>query len=638
MIILSCNEISKSFGIDVILENISFSINAGEKIGLVGANGTGKTTLFKVLTGQYGFDSGEMYLSKELKIGYMEQNTELHSEHTVFDETLEVFENLILMESELRNLEHQISEESTKSDSHQLQKLMDIYSHKSEEFQNLNGYGYRSEIRGVLKGLGFSEAEFEQPVIQLSGGQKTRISLAKLLLKKPDILLLDEPTNHLDMEAIEWLESFLKTYEGTVLIISHDRYFLDQIVQKVFEIENKQLFQYNGTYSDYVNKKKILYEQRLKEYNQQQKDVERQEEIIRRFKQHGTEKLAKRAKSREKRLEHLNLVEKPTYNENRAKISFEPQIKSGDDVLAVENLSKNFDQNTLFENIEFKIYKGERVALIGPNGIGKSTLLKIILGIIPNYLGDVKLGHNVHMGYFDQEQALLNPNNTIIDEIWEENIRFTQTEVRSLLGSFLFTGEDVFKLISNLSGGEKGRVSLLKLMLSKANFLLMDEPTNHLDIASKEVLEEALVNYKGTLLIISHDRYFLNKVANKIISLSQDGIKEYLGNYDYYYEKKNALLDEINENSQPLKTKTQLREEKRKEKEKLDITRKNKLYQQDLEKKINLLETDLNELHQLMCQEEVYSNPDKSMEIHEKVGILKKDLDKMYEEWEEILE
>lgn len=622
----------------MILENISFAINAGEKIGLVGANGAGKTTLFKILTGQYSSDSGDLYLSKELTIGYMEQNADLESSSTVFDEALGVFDYLIQLELAIRDLELQISEESSNTSSNKLSKLMDMYSHKSEEFQNLNGYGYRSEIRGVLKGLGFSEVEYSQPIMQLSGGQKTRISLAKLLLKKPDILMLDEPTNHLDMEAIEWLESFLKTYDGTVLIISHDRYFLDQVVSKIFEIEYRQLVQYNGSYSDYVMRKKILYEQRLKDYTNQQKDIDRQEEIIRRFKQHGTEKLAKRAKSREKRLEHISLIEKPNYYDKRAKIRFEPQIKSGDDVLEVENLSKRFSQNPLFSDVDFKIFRGERVALIGPNGIGKSTLLKIILGTLSSDSGSIRIGHNVHIGYFDQEQALLNTSNTIIDEIWQENIRFTQTQVRSLLGSFLFTGEDVFKQISTLSGGEKSRVALLKLMLSKANILLMDEPTNHLDIVSKEVLEDALVNYNGTLLIISHDRYFLNKVSTKILSLSQEGIKEYLGNYDYFYEKKNELEELTSEVSVSQKTKTQLKDEKRKEKEKLEVARQNKLQQQELEKQISLLEEEISELHHLMCEEEVYSNPEKSKEVHEKTGLLKDELDKVYSEWEKFVD
>ena len=635
MIILSCNGIYKSFGIDMILENISFSINAGEKIGLVGANGTGKTTLFKILTGQHVFDSGELYFSKDLAIGYMEQIAMSESDLTVFEEALLVFNHLIKMEAELRELEHEISTVSASPTATNLERLMDQYAHKLEQFESLNGYGYKSEIRGVLKGLGFSEDEFVQPMVELSGGQKTRISLAKLLLRKPDILLLDEPTNHLDFEAIEWLEGFLKSYLGTVLIISHDRYFLDQIVGKIYDLENRKLVQYHGTYSNFVEKKITLYEQRLKEYTEQQKEVDKQQELIRRFKQHGTEKLAKRAKSREKLLDHMDLIDKPMQFNKRAKIRFETQIKSGEDVLDVEGLSKSFSHNLLFKDIDFKLYRGERVGLIGPNGIGKSTLLKLILGTLPMDSGHIKHGQNVHMGYFDQEQTLLDLSNRVIDEIWQENINFTHTEVRTLLGSFLFNGDDVFKTISNLSGGEKTRVSLLKLMLSKANVLLMDEPTNHLDIASKEVLEEALVHYDGTLFIISHDRYFLNKVTTKILSLSKEGMKEYLGNYDYYYEKKKESEQLKVEEPIQLRTKTQLKDQKRKEKEKLEEVRRSRLQLEDIEKQIADLEEQLKKLHHLMCQEEIYSSPEKSKQIHEETNNLKLELDQLYEQWED---
>ena len=397
MIILSCNGIFKSFGINLILENIGFSINIGERIGLVGANGSGKTTLFKILTGQYTFDSGELYLSKDITLGYMEQSAMSESGLTVYEETLLVFDQLIKMEDELRSLEHQISAEGSSSTSTILDRLMNQYAHKSERFESLNGYGYKSEIRGVLKGLGFSEEEFAQPMVELSGGQKTRVSLAKLLLKKPDILLLDEPTNHLDFEAIEWLEGFLKSYQGTVLIISHDRYFLDQIVGKIYDLENRKLVQYNGSYSHFVSKKIILFDQKLKEYTEQQKEIDKQQELIRRFKQHGTEKLAKRAKSREKLLAHMDIIDKPMKFNKRAKIKFETQIKSGDDVLDVEGLCKSFNTNLLFKDIDFKLYRGERVGLIGPNGIGKSTLLKLILGSESADSGTINIGQNVHI-------------------------------------------------------------------------------------------------------------------------------------------------------------------------------------------------------------------------------------------------
>ncbi|MTI53473.1 ABC-F family ATP-binding cassette domain-containing protein [Geosporobacter ferrireducens] len=638
MIVLSCNNLTKSFGIDTILENISFSINASEKIGLIGVNGAGKTTLFRILTGQYGYDQGEFFMSKTLTVGHLEQSAPLDPQHTIFQEALEVFRNLIEMEAELRQLEHQIAQQSQLPNNNSLNQLMDIYARLSEEFQQKNGYGYRSEIRGVLKGLGFSEEEFEQPIFQLSGGQKTRVNLAKLLLTKPNLLLLDEPTNHLDIEAVEWLEAYLRTYAGTVLLISHDRYFIDEVVDKIYELENKSLTVYHGNYSYYSEKKLQIYEQQLKEYVEQQKEIEKQEEIIRRFKQHGTEKLAKRAQSREKRLSHVERIDKPLLLYKKAKIRFETRISSGEDVLQVDNLSKSFEDALLFQNVFFDIYKGERVGLIGPNGIGKSTLFKILLGRIPYNTGLIRLGHNVILGYYDQEQSDLDHSATVLDEIWKENIHFNQTEVRTLLGSFLFSGDDVQKEVSSLSGGEKSRVALLKLMLSKANFLLMDEPTNHLDIASKEVLEEALLHYDGTLLLISHDRYFLNRVTTKILELSNNGVQSYLGNYKYYQEKKKELLESVDPETVIQKTKTQLKDERRKEKEKQQEERKIKKARESIEEQITLLEEKISDLEQQMCLEEVYANPQLSKQIHEESSTLKEQLEALYVQWEEYIE
>ena len=637
MIVLSCNNLTKSFGIDTVLENISFSINAGEKIGLIGVNGAGKTTLFRILTGQYGYDQGEFFISKSLTVGHLEQSAPLNPEYTIFQETLEVFRSLIEMEAELRQLEHQIAQQSQLSNSNSLNQLMDLYARLSEEFQQKNGYGYRSEIRGVLKGLGFTEEEFEQPIFQLSGGQKTRVNLAKLLLTKPNLLLLDEPTNHLDIEAVEWLEGYLRTYAGTVLLISHDRYFIDEVVNKIYELENRSLTIYHGNYSYYSEKKLQVYEQQLKEYVEQQKEIEKQEEVIRRFKQHGTEKLAKRAQSREKRLAHIERIEKPLLLYKKAKIRFETRISSGEDVLQVSNLSKSFEDALLFQNVSFEIYKGERVGLIGPNGIGKSTLFKILLNRLPYDTGLIRIGHNVILGYYDQEQSDLDQKSTVIDEIWKENIHFTQTEVRTLLGSFLFSGDDVQKDISALSGGEKSRVALLKLMLSKANFLLMDEPTNHLDISSKEVLEEALLHYNGTLFLISHDRYFLNRVTTKIFELSQDGVQQYLGNYKYYQEKKKELMEPQEPEITVQKTKTQIKDERRKEKEKQQEERRVKKARESIEEQISLLEERISDLEQQMCQEEVYANPQLSRQIHEESSALRQQLEDLYAQWEEYL-
>ncbi len=639
MIILSCNNICKSFGIDVILNNISFSINKGEKVGLVGVNGAGKSTLFKILTNQLTYDTGELFISKSTTIGHLEQNTLLNEKSTIMEECLNVFQDLIHMEQSLRDLEIRIASLSSNNEqSKDMEEAMHKYSLLLEEFNEKNGYGFRSEIKGVLKGLGFIEEEFNQPIYQLSGGQKTRVALSKLLLTHPDLLLLDEPTNHLDIEAVEWLEGFLRDYDGTLLMISHDRYFLDQMVNRVFEIENTTLTSYNGNFSTFMEKKRIIIEQQLKEYIEQQKELDRQKDIVRRLRQHGTEKLMNRAKSREKQLEKIEHKDAPQIYRSKAFIRFETQVKSGNDVLSVENISKSFDDNMLFKNVSFDIYKGEKVALIGPNGIGKSTLFKIILNELKANSGNIRLGHNVFTGYYDQEQKNLNYNKTALDEIWDDHVNLNQTEVRSLLGSFLFRGDDVFKMIESLSGGEKGRLSLLKLILSKSNLLLLDEPTNHLDIDSKEVLEEALINYDGTILVISHDRYFLNRVATKIIELNPNGNDTYLGNYDYYSQKKKEKLYMNAPEEKEEKTKTKLKEEKRKEREERENLRAISKKQNKLETEISELEEKINSLEELMCQEEIYSNEEKIKEVHQQSQILKDKLDTLYSEWENIID
>lgn len=639
MIILSCNNICKSFGIDTILEGISFSINKGEKVGLVGVNGAGKSTLFKILTNQLSYDTGELFISKSTTIGYLEQNTLLGEHATVMEECLTIFSELIQMEQSLRDLEIHIADLSSgEKESKNLEDAMHRYSVLLETFNEKNGYGFRSEIKGVLRGLGFIEEEFNQPIYQLSGGQKTRVALSKLLLTHPDLLLLDEPTNHLDIEAVEWLEGFLRDYDGTILMISHDRYFLDQMVNRVFEIENNVLTSYNGNFSTFMEKKRVIIEQQIKEYIEQQKEIDRQKDIIRRLRQHGTEKLINRAKSREKQLDKMDIKEAPQTHRSKAFIRFEASVKSGNDVLSVENLGKSFDNSKLFENVSFELYKGEKVGLIGPNGIGKSTLFKIILKELTASSGDIKLGHNVFPGYYDQEQKNLDYSKTALDEIWDDHIHLNQTEVRSLLGSFLFKGDDVFKGIHSLSGGEKGRLSLLKLILSKSNLLLLDEPTNHLDIDSKEVLEEALINYDGTVFVISHDRYFLNRVATKIIELSSDGNSTYLGNYDYYVQKKKEKLSFNEPEEKEEKTKTQLKEEKRKEREARENLRAISKKQNQLEADILEVEGKIGQLEELMCQEEIYSNEEKIKEVHRQSEQLKKELSQLYEEWETLIE
>jgi len=637
MIVLSCNNLYKSFGIDSILENICFTVNEGDKIGIIGINGTGKTTLMKIISGEYGYDEGDIYTSKDCEIGYLQQNTNFLSNNTILEEVLTVFKPLIDMENYLRELEHKIAEEGSKDNSPILEKLMNDYSHVLEDFASKNGYGYKSEAKGVLKGLGFKDDDMDKPINILSGGEKTRVLLGKLLLKKPTLLLLDEPTNHLDSEAIEWLEFFLKQYKGTVMLISHDRYFLDQVVDRVFEIHNKKLKSYNGNYSKFIELSKVEKELELKKFEDQQKDLRRQEESIERLKAYGREKHLKRARSKEKALDKIDVLDKPEAYRKKAKIQFNPSISSGNDVLHVEDLSMAYDERILFKGVNFDIYRGEKVALIGPNGIGKSTLFKIVMNELTPICGDFKLGTNVNVSYFHQEQKTLNLDNTIIDEIWDSNEKLTQTEIRNMLGSLLFEHEEVFKKISTLSGGERARIAILKLILSKANFLLLDEPTNHLDIDSKEVLEEALENYTGTIFTISHDRYFLNTVVDKILVLGENGITEYLGNYDYYINKKReseemSAIVEIEE-----KTKTQLKEEKRKEKEQREKEKKNKYKIKNIEQEIEELETKIEELDNLLCQEEVYSNPDKSKEVSQEKITFEDKLSSLYETWEELV-
>lgn len=637
MIVLSCNNLNKSFGIDTILENISFTVNEGDKVGIIGVNGTGKTTLFKILSGAYGYDSGDIYLGKGVEIGYLEQNTNFQSEKTIYEEVLEVFSDLIDMETYIRDLEIKIAEEGSNPNSKNLDKLMNEYSQKLELFSELNGYGYKSEVKGILRGLGFSDDDMETPINILSGGEKTRVLLSKLLLKNPSLLLLDEPTNHLDSDAIEWLEVFLKQYKGTVIIISHDRYFLDQVVNRVFEIHNKRLKTYNGNYSKFIELSKTEKELEVKRYEDQQKEIKKQEESIERLKAYGREKHLKRARSKEKMLDKVDVLDKPDVFRKKASIQFSPSVSSGNDVLQAQDLSMAYGERVLFKDIDFNIYRGEKVALIGANGIGKSTLFKIIMDEIIPLTGTTKLGTNVHVDYFHQEQKTLNLDNTIIDEIWNDHPTLNQTTLRNMLGSFLFEDEEVFKKISTLSGGERARVAILKLILSNANFLLLDEPTNHLDIDSKEVLEEALLNYTGTLFTISHDRYFLNTVVDKILVLDSDGITEYLGNYDYYMEKKKQTIEMNSIEIAEERTKTQLKDEKRKEREQRELEKKARVKRQNIEKEIEEIETKIEELNVLMCQEEVYSNPEKSKEVSQNKALLEDRLNNLYEEWEQLM-
>ncbi len=630
MLVLSCSNIRKSYVVDTILDGLSFTVEDGDKIGVIGLNGSGKTTLFNILSGEIPKDSGEIYIQRDMTIGYLKQHTKIESDKNIFDECLEVFLPLIKMEEDLRSLEHEIALEGSKGETERLISLMDEYAHLSEKFLSLNGYGYKSEIRGTLKGLGFNEEDFEKRVNILSGGQKSRLALSKLLLQKPDILLLDEPTNHLDIDAIDWLEKFLKDYKGATMIISHDRYFLDNVVNKIFHLENLNLNIYNTNYTNFMLRRKKELEIQKKHFEDQQKEIKRQEEIIRRFMNYGGSRYIKQAQSRQKMLDKMTLMSKQL-DPKKTRIKFETKIKSGRDVLRVEKLEKTFGDFKLLDDINFNIYRGEKVGLIGANGIGKTTLFKIVLGQIPKDNGNITVGHHVIPGYFDQEMESLSLDKTIIDEIWDYNPHFDHYQIRTILSQFMFIGDDIFKEISDLSGGEKGRLSLLKLMLSNANFLLMDEPTNHLDIDSKEVLEDAILDYEGTVFVISHDRYFLNRVADKILELTPEGIKEYVGNYDYYLEKKNEVL--YVEDEDDGKTKTQIKLEKRKEKE---IIKEEKLKRREiriLEDKISKEEANLESLDISLCDPTIYDTPEKIVELTKEREKIQDKLDQLYEEW-----
>lgn len=640
MISIAMNNIKKSFGVDVILEDISFTINEGEKVALVGSNGTGKTTLFKIITKEIDYDSGDIFYAKDLSIGYLSQHVDIENENTLIEEVLTVFEEVMILEKEIRVLEHNIAKAGSLEDYDNLDKLMKQYAKKTDEFTKINGYAYNSEAKGILIGLGFSQEDLNKKISMLSGGEKTRVMLGKLLLKKPDILLLDEPTNHLDTESVQWLEAFLRQYKGTIFVISHDRYFLDQLTSRTFELFNKSIRIYNGNYSYYVSQREIQAELDEKAYEENLAERRRQQEVIDRLKAFGREKQVKRARSREKLLNKMEVVEKPNYMKKRAKISFEPSVKSGKDVLKARDLSKSYGQRCLFQNVDFDIYRGEKIALIGANGAGKSTLFNILLGIDKDFEGNINFGTNVYPVYFDQKRDDLDHSKSVLEEVWSAYPNLTETKIRNMLGAFLFSGDEAYKLVGSLSGGEKARISLLKLMLSSSNFLFLDEPTNHLDIESKEVLEDAVINYEGTVFVISHDRYFLNKVPDQILVLEDQSIKSYLGNYDYYMEKCSAekAALEFSNQSEDLTTKTQLKIQRKKDKEKEKEDKKLKKQIADIEETIHNTELEIEKLNELLCREEVYSNPEKAKEVTEQKSGKEKILYELMSTWEKLLE
>lgn len=631
--ILSCNNISKSFGTDVIIKSCSFNIEDHEKAAIVGINGAGKSTLLKIITGIEPADTGLVTLAKDKTLGYLSQQQNLNSDNTIYDELLSVKQYILDMEAQLRSIENQMKS----ADDTALETLMKKYSDLNHEFELNNGYAYKSEITGVLKGLGFAEEDFTLNVNTLSGGQKTRVALGRLLLSKPDIILLDEPTNHLDMESISWLENYLLNYSGAVLIVAHDRYFLDKIVSKIIELDNGNATVFSGNYTDYASKKAILRNMQLKEYLNQQREIKHQEDVITKLKQFNREKSIKRAESREKMLNKMEFVDKPEILNDKMDIKLEPNVISGNDVLTVDNLTKGFDGTVLFDNICFQIKRGERVALIGSNGTGKTTILKLINGIIPADSGSIYLGAKVNIGYYDQEHHVLDPDKTIFDEIRDAYPDLNNTQIRNTLAAFLFTNEDVFKYIKDLSGGERGRVSLAKLMLSNANFLILDEPTNHLDITSKEILENALNSYTGTVLFVSHDRYFINSTATRIIELANKTVVNYIGNYDYYLEKKDILgakpiTNNTSKSSSSAISKLNWQEEKVKQAQQKKI--KNEIKR--TEERMALIEAEIEELDNMYADPAISSDTAKLMEIHTRKEALSKELDELYDKWGEL--
>ena len=634
--ILSCQGISKSFGEKVILEDASFHIEEREKAALIGNNGAGKTTLLRIIMNELHADSGQVVLMKDKQIGYLAQYQDVQGHRTVYEELLSTKQYIIDMEERMRSMELEMKHASGE----ELDRLMNSYTRLTHEFELENGYAYKSELMGVLNGLGFAEEDFNKQVVTLSGGQKTRVALGKLLISKPDILLLDEPTNHLDMESIAWLETYLLNYPGAVFIVSHDRYFLDKVVTKVIEIETGHVRMYSGNYSAYAEKKAQLRDAQYKAYLNQQRDIKHQEAVIVKLKSFNREKSIKRAESREKMLNKIQRIEKPLEVQSQMRLSLEPRVVSGNDVLTVEELAKSFPQQKLFSNISFQIKRGERVALIGNNGTGKTTMLKILNGLLDADAGSFSLGAKVQIGYYDQEHHVLHAEKTIFQEISDTYPTLTETEIRNMLAAFLFTGDDVFKEISALSGGERGRVSLAKLMLSEANFLILDEPTNHLDIASKEILEEALNSYTGTVLYVSHDRYFINQTATRILDLTNQSVVNYIGDYDYYLEKKEELTEKYAPSA--AETAIEAKEEApsegkltwQQQKEEQARKRKQENELKKVETRIEELETRDKEIDDTLVLPDVCTNVGRCAELSREKDKIQQELEELYEKWE----
>lgn len=642
--ILSCQNISKAFVENQVLKNVSFHIEDHEKAAIVGINGAGKTTLLRIIVGEMTPDDGQVVLAKDKTLGYLAQNSTVDTSHTIYEELLSVKADLLRLEEKIRECENNMKH----ADGDALEDLMKQYTSLTHAFETGGGYLYRSELVGVLKGLGFTEDEFSKPVATLSGGQKTRVALGRLLLQNPDLIILDEPTNHLDMNSIAWLETYLLNYKGAVLIVSHDRYFLDRIAGKVIEIDQSKATTFMGNYSDYAVKKEQLRVAAWNAYMNQQREIKHQEEVIEKLKSFNREKSIKRAESREKMLDKIEVIEKPSEVRTDMKLTLTPRILSGNDVLTVEHLSKSFDSHKLFTDVNFEIKRGEHVAIIGDNGSGKTTLLKILNGLVPADQGTFRLGSNVEIGYYDQEHHVLHSEKTLFEEISDDYPYLNNTQIRNVLAAFLFTGEDVFKRISDLSGGERGRVSLAKLVLSNANFLILDEPTNHLDIMSKEILEDALNGYEGTILYVSHDRYFINRTAHRILDLTEGQFVSYVGNYDYYLEKHDTVMAAIEANAPQnadadsavaaKATESEVKLDWKAQKEEQARLRKKENDLKKCEEKIAELEARISEIDTEMSDPAIGTQVAKLQELSKEQTTCQEQLEKLYEQWEELAE
>lgn len=637
MIVLSANNLTKTYGTDVIIDKASFHLNAGDKVGIIGRNGAGKTTLLNMLTGELPCDEGEFFVSQNTRIGYLKQRDNFSSEGTVLEEIEGIFSGLRELENEIAELSDKVAENPHDTG---LINRLDELQHR---FDREGGYTYKSEMIGILNSMAFDESFYNKKISSLSGGERTRLALAALLLEKPDILLLDEPTNHLDIGTLKWLEQYLEAYRGTIMIVSHDRYFLDRTVNRIFEVENHKVYSYQGKYSDYAAQKKLRRETELRAYNNQQREIARQEEMIRRMKQRGTEHLAKRAASREKRLDMLERIDRPESEMGKMKINFKENFPSGGDVIMAENLEKSFgrgaEHRELFHGVNLDIKRGERICILGPNGVGKTTLLRVLLGELTPDAGYLKIGHNVAFGYYDQGQLLLSDANTVLEELKESYRLYTDTEMRSILGRFLFRGEEVFLPVGSLSGGEKARLSLLKLMLSGANTLILDEPTNHLDIESKEVFEEALMEFPGTVIVVSHDRYFLQRIPTRILELTQDSVIEYLGRYDYYLEKKSQGISAKKYFSKVQEKPTgDAAQQRRLKKEREAEERRRARLSEKLETEISELENQISELEQNLCKPENMSDYELLARLGAEREETEKRLAEAYDEWAKVQE